>query len=330
MSVNLFSTFSGTGALDAAVGPGVRLVCDSYKPARQLLQDRYPGVATERDVTKLHLSAWRSTPGVRVLTGGFPCNDLSVAGKGAGAEEGSGTRSALGWEMPRLAAELDAHLVVHENVPAAMKKVYPALGERYRTLGYSTRTVSFSAAQVGSPHIRRRALLVASRSQDACEEVLAGLPQPAPLQREARFGACVPTPTVVDRSWGKTREAWEAQKEHFRQTTGAYRGDGPWTYWQDFLTLGVHDKEHQNLLAQWETVSEYPLPHGGGSLDTVSEQDVCDMMEWCMGLRPGLVTRRGLSISAQRRLIGNAVVPQAVGVALRYALEDLTGTLFSS
>lgn len=57
---------------------------------------------------------------LHLLAGGTPCQDFSVAGRRAGAEQGSGTRSSLCWEWLRLVAELAPRTVLWENVPGAL------------------------------------------------------------------------------------------------------------------------------------------------------------------------------------------------------------------
>ena len=91
---------------------------------------------------------------------------------------------------------------------------------------------------------------------------------------------------------------------------------------RDLLSHGAQ-LGHVRPLRRWERVTGHDLPCGLDGGVAVTEQAVCDMMEWSMGIEPGLVTRRGLSISAQRRLIGNAVVTIAVRRALREALQRI-------
>lgn len=335
-SISKISVFSGTGALDDALPGQVLLTCDSYGPARDLLHHRYPRARVAQDVTSLHLSPETSVAGsIRVLTGGSPCQDLSVAGTGKGAAEGSGTRSALAWEMPRLALEAEAHVVVHENVPAARTRMYPYLEDRYQEHGYQTHVEDFTAAEVGAPHVRHRTLLVASRDPAAASWLLQFTPHVdvSGVTVPAARGRSVPTPTVVDRSWGLTRDDWESLRGHFR-ARGYTRGDGLYAFWRNALVLDPAANpalgDRGTLLTQWERVSGYQMPHPLGGLAGSDDKDpalhkaVLRMQEWSMGWEPGLVTGRGLSVSAQRRLIGNGVVPLAVRAALRRAVAALS------
>ena len=87
--------FSGTGELDRAVSAGLvepsRPVSfsDTYGPARKYLKHRVPDAEVRKDFRD------QIVPEGSIVTIGAPCQDLSVAGKGAGAERGFGTRSSL-------------------------------------------------------------------------------------------------------------------------------------------------------------------------------------------------------------------------------------------
>jgi len=95
---------------------------------------------------------------IEVLCGGFPCQDLSVAGKGAGL---AGAKSGLFFELARVARKLRPKLIIMENVPAVRK---------YRTViedalhEYGFRWITFSATTAGAPHLRRRVLSGPSRA----------------------------------------------------------------------------------------------------------------------------------------------------------------------
>lgn len=88
---------------------------------------------------------------------GTPCQDLSVAGKGAGAERGSGTRSSLIHEALDMAVAGGADLIAAENVPGG-HSTYLALARWLETEhNYRTTVSSGGAWEVGAPHHRRDA-----------------------------------------------------------------------------------------------------------------------------------------------------------------------------
>lgn len=112
------SLFTGTAALDMAVESvfGARTVwfCDNDPAAIRLLSVRHPNVPNHGDITKVD---WTKVEPVDIISGGSPCQDLSIAGRRAGMQPG--TRSNL-WESMREAiAVLKPKYVVWENVYGA-------------------------------------------------------------------------------------------------------------------------------------------------------------------------------------------------------------------
>jgi len=90
---------------------------------------------------------------VDVLCGGFPCQDISIAGKGEGLD---GKRSGLWWEFHRLINELRPRVVVMENVSAIDVRGLSAVVGSLAQIGYDCQWTIISAAQCGAPHLRRR------------------------------------------------------------------------------------------------------------------------------------------------------------------------------
>jgi len=93
-----------------------------------------------------------------ILTGGFPCQDISVAGKGAGIK---GSRSGLWWEYRRLIREIRPLYAIIENVgnlaSKGLKEVLQSLAE----IGYDAEWSDIRASDVGAPHRRERIWIVA-------------------------------------------------------------------------------------------------------------------------------------------------------------------------
>jgi DNA (cytosine-5)-methyltransferase 1 len=109
------SLFSGYGGLDLAVaavtGGKVIWHCEYDDAPSKILEKNFPGVPNYRDVTKVDFTQVEQ---VDILTGGFPCQDLSLAGKRAGLKDG--TRSGLWSEFARAIETIRPRLVVIENV----------------------------------------------------------------------------------------------------------------------------------------------------------------------------------------------------------------------
>jgi DNA (cytosine-5)-methyltransferase 1 len=97
-------------------------------------------------------------PYVDVLCGGFPCQDLSYAGKGAGLD---GERSGLWAEYARLIRELRPRYVIVENVPALLARGMERVLGDLAAIGYDAEWDCIPAAAVGAPHRRDRVWVVA-------------------------------------------------------------------------------------------------------------------------------------------------------------------------
>ncbi len=116
-------------------------------------------------------------PAVDLLTAGFPCQDLSVAGGQAGLD---GARSGLYSEVLRFTKTIRPDRVLIENVPALLHYL-PRLGADFRALGYGLTWTVCEAADAGLPHLRRRVFVLAerdSRGRGAVEVDQAGRWQP--------------------------------------------------------------------------------------------------------------------------------------------------------
>lgn len=103
---------------------------------------------------------------INIIYGGFPCQDISVAGRGAGLE---GERSGLFFEIMRLAQEIKPQFLFLENVPAITSRGGLRVVREIATLGYDCRWCVISAASVGALHQRERWFLLAHASSQGLE-----------------------------------------------------------------------------------------------------------------------------------------------------------------
>jgi DNA (cytosine-5)-methyltransferase 1 len=106
-------------------------------------------------------------PYVDILCGGFPCQDLSYAGKGAGID---GARSGLWSEYARLIRELRPRYVIVENVPALLARGLGRVLGDLAACGYDAEWDCIPASAVGAPHRRDRIWLVAYPAWDGARQ----------------------------------------------------------------------------------------------------------------------------------------------------------------
>lgn len=154
------SLFSGIGGLDLGLeraGMDVRWQCEIDKAARSVLRRHFPDATLYDDVTTF---GGDGEP-VDLICGGFPCQDLSVAGRRAGL---AGERSGLFYEFMRIASELAPRWLLIENVPGLLSSnggrdmgaVLGTLGE----LGYGWAYRVLDAQYFGVAQRRRRVFIV--------------------------------------------------------------------------------------------------------------------------------------------------------------------------
>ena len=161
------SLFAGIGGCDVAferAGYETTLLCERDPFAKAVLSDRFPEAPLVGDIAKL-----KSIPACEVVTAGFPCQDLSQAGRTAGIE---GENSRLVDEVFRLAdaMEKSPRWIVLENVPF-MLNLHDGAGmdtlvEHCEARGWRWAYRVMDARAFGLPQRRRRVVFVASESED--------------------------------------------------------------------------------------------------------------------------------------------------------------------
>lgn len=124
--------------------------------AARVLAKHYPNIPNLGDIKKVR---WEEVRTPDVLCGGFPCQDISVAGKGAGIKEG--TRSGLWLEYAKAIRHLRPRYVLVENVSAlTFRGLLNVLGD-LAEIGYNAEWLTLSAAEVGAWHKRERIFIIA-------------------------------------------------------------------------------------------------------------------------------------------------------------------------
>ena len=170
--ITLGSMFAGIGGLELGFESTGRfktkwqVEIDDY--ANQVLSKHWPSVARWKNVKTFPprpVSDWQCD----VIAGGFPCQDLSFAGSGAGL---AGERSGLFSEIIRVAGIIRPKAIVLENVAALYARGLDVVLGELAQIGYDAEWHCVSAASVGAPHKRERVFVIGyladSDSQRGC------------------------------------------------------------------------------------------------------------------------------------------------------------------
>lgn len=161
--LRVLDLFSGIGGfslgLERTGGFETVAFCEIEDFPRRVLAKHWPDVPCYRDVRELTAERL-ATDGIAVdvICGGFPCQDISTAGKGAGL---SGERSGLFYEVARLVGELGPRFVILENVGALLSRGLDAVLGTLASLGYDAEWHCIPASAVGAPHRRDRIWIMA-------------------------------------------------------------------------------------------------------------------------------------------------------------------------
>ena len=155
---NILSACSGIGGLDLGIHlahTGARTVCYVEREGTSAailaarMRDRLLREAPIwSDLTTFSGEPWRGA--VDCFAAGFPCQDVSLAGKGAGLKEG--TRTGLWFECARIIRETQPGFVFLENVPGLVRRGLSRVLGDLDELGFDAEWGLFSAAGVGAPH----------------------------------------------------------------------------------------------------------------------------------------------------------------------------------
>ena len=167
------SLFAGVGGFDLAMernGVDVVASVEIDKQCQKVLAKHFPKAKQFSDITDVKgsdLIAAGFKPSRGIITGGFPCQDLSVAGKRAGL---AGERSGLFWEIARLIEETKTEWFILENVPGLLTsnkgRDFGVVVGTMADIGYSLAWRVLDAQHFGVPQRRRRVFIVGRRTGD--------------------------------------------------------------------------------------------------------------------------------------------------------------------
>jgi DNA (cytosine-5)-methyltransferase 1 len=157
--MNVLDLFSGIGGFSIGLErAGMRTVafCEIDPHARAVLQKHWPDVPVFTDVSTLSKDDINEQ--IDILAGGFPCQDISMAGLGAGL---AGERSGLWFQYHRLIDEIRPRYAIIENVSALRSRGLDQVLWSLSQIGYDAEWHCIPAAALGAPHQRDRVWIVA-------------------------------------------------------------------------------------------------------------------------------------------------------------------------
>lgn len=356
------SMCSGYGGLDLAVqaviGGDLAWVADNDPGAAAILAHHYPNVPNLGDMAAVD---WPAAEPVDIVCAGFPCQDISYAGRGEGIQEGN--RSGLWYSIANALGVLRPGLVILENVAAIVGRrpgLDVVLADLAR-LGFDVRWGCLRAAAVGAPHGRNRWFAVAYPCGAGLE--VGAVEHHGPQLPSAERGRG-DAPADPDRAPGGRHEprpgpgplqgtavAERAPEQPGRLHSGSgdpsamapadTNGDGlPRGEERDGAPLSGQARHEQRrvdpqrrvldwgiyepAIRRWERILGRPAPRPTVPVRTGDRLNPA-FVEWMQGLPEGWVTDvPGLSRNAQLKALGNGVVPQQAVAALRLLLAAAT------
>ena len=160
--MRLLDLFSGIGGFALAAQKtfkeDLEIVgfCEIEDYARRVLSKNFPGVPIHEDICKMDGNNFKD---IDLITGGFPCQDISISGEGKGIK--NGTRSGLWFELHRIISEVRPKFALIENVPMLTRRGGTRVISDLTSIGYDCEWQVISAAEIGARHLRKRIWIVA-------------------------------------------------------------------------------------------------------------------------------------------------------------------------
>jgi len=314
--VTIGSLFSGIGGLElglewAGVGHTVWQV-EQSDFCRGVLGRHWPSAIRHEDVHDVGMELEH----VEVICGGFPCQDISTAGKGAGID---GPRSGLWREFARIIGVVRPNYVVIENVSALVVRGLDRVLADLAAMGFDAEWHRLGASDVGAAHRRWRLFIIAWRRTPDAERVELRH-EPGRFSRQDREGPAFPGNNGAAQPVADVSDAdADGRKQDDVPERGAQKHPVP-----GVCSKGVADPDG----ARSDDGAQLPTAQRRGLRDSDDQAFNAEVEgvrsrpgEWLLEPDVGRVAD-GVPARVDRiRALGNAVVPQCAEVVGRRLLE---------
>lgn len=349
------SLFTGYGGLDMAVGGELAWYAEIEKAACQVLAAHYPNVPNLGDITTID---WSTVEPVDVLTGGYPCQPFSHAGKRKGKND---ERHLWPYVLDAICAIRPRYAIL-ENVSGHLSLGFDSVLTDLAKIGWAAEWGTFRASDIGAPHRRERLFIIAYADSKGLQGHDSGngeAPTTGHGHNQQGAGSLVADtsgerhgrgqrPASMERV-GVTSKSSRRQTSTTRQESGTGSIDnaadtttpdtsGSTRTGTESSNLGTLTRQatesgkrfgdsadtdwgkYAPAINRWGTVLDRPAP-----APTVERKDKRRLnpqfVEWMMGLPDGHVTGHGLSAAQELKMLGNGVVPQQARAAITQLLE---------
>lgn len=271
-------------------------------------EQHWPGIPNLGDIKAID---WACLETPHLLTAGYPCQPFSQAGQRKGSDDPRHL-----WPFVAEAVRvLRPHRVLLENVAGHLSLGFGTVLGDLAEAGYDARWMCVRASDVGAPHRRERVFVVAAdtRSERHGREQDGRVVGRLDRAHEREDGERQRAREVAQYRGGEARPAPDSHGVVGSTPCARDRGratlEGPGAVAGTERLHRVAWGEYRPAIERWERLTRpAPVPSIDGQLNP-------ELPEWMMGLPAGWVTGHGLPRTAELKMLGNGVVPQAAAVA---------------